>query len=476
MKPPRAASSLAPRPITLALFGLAGALLAAWLWHSFCRFPSIVWNDVRLAPTIALAQGWPIFPTASSGTINTWTYGPLPPLYYWPASLATSASGALMIAAALNLLLTLGPIALVCFGWPAEDDVAKRTRPGRWAALLLCLALWPPRHYEVIFADNLGIACGLIGNLLLLRSPSAAGRWLAAAAACAAVGCKQIAVGVPLAQVLWLGLTAGGREALKHTCRLGLAGLVLAGLSIGLFGAAGLRHVLWELPASFPWAVLAARLQPMIPEALWQIALPAVVMLAARRRFARPDLLLPALAWACTLPFGILALLKTGGWLNSLYSLALWLPPVLTWLLTRTPDRPARTWFPIGAATAAALIGGFRLAQAPQFQVLPATSGYVAATEFADRFRGRIWFPFHPLVTLYSEHRYYHDEDGLHVRRLSGIDTGARQLAEHLPPAVQVLAFHNAWSNWGVARSLLPPDPRQLVVGDWTLWLPAEKR
>lgn len=459
-------------PLTLALL-LAGAALAVWLWSASCTFPSIVWNDVRLAPTIALAQGRPIFPTANHGTINTWTYGPLPPLYYLPASLATSAGGALTIAGLLNLALTLVPLALVCFVWPAGEG-AGDIRLGRTAAFLLCVAVWPPRHYAVIFADNLAIACGLAGNLLLVRARGPRELWLAAFAACAAVGCKQIAVGIPLAQVLWLGLTAGGRAAGWHALRCTAVGVGLLAGAVAGFGGAGLWFVLIDLPADFPWSVVLARLTPMAPEAAWQIGVPLVVMVAARRVFVRPTLLLPALAWACTLPFGVMALLKTGGWLNSLHSLALWLPPVVTLLLTTRHADHVQRWVRLGAAVAAALIACSRVLQTPRLLLRPAVASYAEAEQFAAQFHGRIWFPLHPLVTLYSENRYYHDEDGLYVRQVSKKGVGPEQTAAHLPPAMQVLALHNSWSDWGVARSLLSPDARPVVMGNWTLWLPTE--
>src|SRR5688572_20620304 len=98
----------------------AAAMLSVWLWSRICRFPSIPWNDMRLAPSIAFAHGMTVYPTATEGTINTWMYGPLPVLFFWPASWATTAGGSLMVAAVLNVAITLVPLALVCFTWPAR--------------------------------------------------------------------------------------------------------------------------------------------------------------------------------------------------------------------------------------------------------------------------------------------------------------------------------------------------------------------
>lgn len=461
------------RPATFLAFALAAIALALWLGHAWCRFPAVVWNDVRLAPAVAFAQGWPAFPTATTGPINTWTYGPLPLLAYLPAALAPTATGALLLAGTINLALTLVPLALVCRYWPLGDSGAEPPL-ARAGVFLLVTALWAPRHYEVIFADNLAIACGLLGNLVLARARGPRGWWLAALLATAAVGCKQIAVGMPLAQALWLVFTEGWRAGLRHAVRCLLAGALWVGLAGLLFGGAGLWHVLVALPADFPWVPAWARLAPMLPELAWQAGLPLVVMAVARATFATPALLLPALAWACTLPPGLLALLKHGGWLNSVHSLALWLPPVLTILACRGASARADRWIPLAAALAAAVVTGGRIAAADRLFTRPAVAAYAEAEQLAAQFRGRIWFPFHPLVTLYSERRYYHDEDGLHVRRLSRVGTSPEQAAAHLPAALQVMAFHQDWSDWGVARAMLPPGARTVEIGHWKLWLRGE--
>jgi hypothetical protein len=91
------------------------------------------------------------------------------------------------------------------------------------------------------------------------------------------------------------------------------------------------------------------------------------------------------------------------------------------------------------------------------------------AAEIAARHPGAIWFPMHPLVTLYSDHRYYHDEDGLYVRRMSHQPLSPAHAASQLPPAMQLIAQHNEWTDWGIARAMLPKNSRVIVIGHWTL-------
>ncbi len=434
-------------------------------------FPAMVWNDIRVAAAVALAQGWSVYPTADQGVINTWTYGPLPLLYLWPAAWAATAPGALQIASALNLALILAPLALVCFAWPATADsrVPALARP---TAFIICVVAWPEEFYAIYYADSLALACGLLGNLLLLRARTPSSLWLAALVATAAVACKQTALGIPLAQVIWLGLTAGWGSAGRHAGRCVVAGAVIAALAVAFLDGAGLWFVLVDLPANFRWfPEPLKRVGGVAPELALYLGLPALVMAWQWRAFrSRPALLLPALAWACTIPLGVLALLKLGGRTNSLYSFPLWLPAVVTVLLTAIPAAGLRRWLPLAAALVAAVLACRRVIEAPRLPLRPQLAAYREAERFATQLRGRVWFPFHPLITLYGEQRYYHDEDGLFVRQTTRWKISPAQAAAHLPPAMQLIALRNGWSDWGVARGMLPPNARSTAVGDWTLW------
>lgn len=447
---------------------VAVALLAAWLWSRWCRFPSIPWNDMRLAPTIALAQGLPAYPTATAGTINTWMYGPLPLLFHWPASWAPSAAGALLIAGTLNLALTLVPLALVCFAWPATDPRGD-SRVARGIALVLALALWPELHYSVIFSDNLAIACGLIGMLLLVRGGgSSRALWLAALLGTAAAGCKQIALGIPLAQIVWLGVTAGRAAAGSHVLRCAVTGAGLGGAAVFLFGWDGLWFTLVEIPGSFGWAPdPAGRLAQVAGTLALHLGVPLVAMIVARRAFARPALLLPALTWLCTMPLGLAGLMKLGGWTNSIHGFVLWLPAAIVALFTAPwPEMRLKSLATAGALAAAALTSG-RLLTESDLPFRPKTDDYHEAARVAARLPQAVWFPVHPLVTLYSDHRYYHDEDGLYVRMMAKKFPGEAHAAAQLPPAMRAMAFRRDWTDWGIARKMLPPGSPAVPSGNW---------
>jgi hypothetical protein len=431
-----------------------------------------VWNDVRLAPAFALARGVPLYPDAHHGAVSTWIYGPLPMVLLWPATLAASAGHAVLVAGAINLLSTLAAIALVCGAWPAPAGY-RISASDRLVAAALAVALWPRASWQYLQADNVTVACGLAANLLLMRARGPAGRWGAAAFAVAGWACKQTSVGVVIAQIIWLGVTLGRPEALRHLGRCLGAG-ALCVLAVGTsFGWDGAWLNLFALPSRLPWTTeMVRRFVDLAPELTIHLVLPALAMLIWRRTFWRRDsvLLLPSLAWLCALPPGVASLLKIGGTINSLQSLGYWLPPVLVTALATARRSRRLSWVVPGAALAGLAICIVRLAITPGHPSRPLTAHYQQAEILARSFPNEIWFPWNPLVTIYGENRFYHVEDGLYVRFLAGRPLSLAHARAFLPPHMCVIALPRGGTDWGLALQFLPPHARRAEFGLWTLY------
>jgi hypothetical protein len=162
-------------------------------------------------------------------------------------------------------------------------------------------------------------------------------------------------------------------------------------------------------------------------------------------------------------------MMKVGGWTNSLHSFVLWLPAVLASALSMEIPPRHRRAASLVVALAATIITCVRVKREPDFPVQPQLAAYHEAARIAARFPGAVWFPVHPLVTLYSDHRYYHDEDGMYTRIKAHQPLTPEHLARHLPPAMQMMAFRNNWNDWHIARGMLPPGSRSVDLGYWTL-------
>ncbi|MFA6286466.1 MAG: hypothetical protein WC661_03710 [Opitutaceae bacterium] len=453
--------------------GLAVCAAGLWLWLCFCLFPLSAWNDVRLEPSFLLARGLPVYPSPNIGAVTTWIYGPLPVLLLWPATFAHDTASALLTGGAINLFFTAGVVALVCACSPAKLGVCERV-----LAFATCVALWPAASFQYIQADNYAVACGLLSNLILMRgtggAPSATRGWLAALAAAGAIMCKQTSGGIILAQCLWLAWIAGPRAGLVHAVRAGtmVAGLLAA--AIAWFGPQQLWFNLVQVPGHLPWTQeTAKRLLDLAPLLAVHVLAPAAVLIFFRRHIWRTHspLLLPSLTWCCVLPGGLAGILTLGGTLNSIQGLHYLLPPLMLvfFEVTRRTASIARKTFIISAGLVVAIVG-LRVSATPLRPLLPLTSHLKQGESIARQLPGQIWFPWNPLITIYTEGKFYHAEDGLYVRFITGYPLTYSHADAHLPDHWLVTALPSGNSDWGLALNIRPVEQPPTEIGMWHLY------
>jgi hypothetical protein len=464
-----------PSPIARARLGsglavtaaVAGA--AAWLWICWCLFPIRGWNDVRLAPVFGLKLGLPLY-AGVAGPVGTWMYGPLPVLLLWPATWAADAGHALLIAGGINLAISLGAIGCVCALWP----VRNAPPPGvatRVIAAALTVALLPRSTWQYLQADNTAVALGLLANLVLVLARSPSARWGAALLAMAGMLCKQTSIGVPVAQVIWLALVENRAAARDHALRLIACGAALGVLLFCGHDANATWFNLVVTPASLPWTNEPwGRLWDMAPYLAVFIGLPFLLRIWLRRENLDRDLALPTLAWLCAWIPGLPALLKTGGTINNLHSFPLWLAPAMVIAVLATQRKLGAQKALVVTAGIAAVICFGRIASVPSPPWQPNLQLYREAGELAKARPGQIWFPWHPLVTIFSENQLYHVEDGMYVRALSGHPLTWTDALLHLPPRMSAIALPRNATSWGIALTLGPKDARRTDSGLWTIY------
>lgn len=456
-------------------FVAAGLVAAAiWLWLSWCIFPLRSWNDIRLAPTFAIRLGLPLYP-GSDGAASTWMYGPLPAWLNWPATWTRGPGEALLVAGGINLLVSLIPIVAVCLGWPlrATPPVSPA---GRLLAVVVTIAVWPWACWQFLQADNHAVGIGLLANLALARGTGAAGAWLAAGLAGAGLMCKQTSLAVPLAQVAWLAITAGTAPALRHAGRLLVTGCGWLALLLVATDPQRAWFTAILTPAGLPWADdMLDRFLDLLPHLAVHAALPVGAWLWLKKRRGTADLLLPTLTWLVAWLPGLASAFKTGGTLNSLQGFPLWLPAaavVAIASLGSLADMRREHRLRLAIAVAAFLGLTARIATRPVAIWRPMTVAYDDAIDLARRFPDQIWFPWNPLVTVYSEGRLYEVEDGLYVRSVTGRPVPHAVSRRHLPPRFAALVVSNQGSTWGIAERLLPGPSETIDLGNWTLRRP----
>ncbi len=455
------------RPVSsIAIAGLVSlaALAALWLWVQWCRFPWSAWNDIRLAPSFMLAAGEPVYSAPGPGVVSTWMYGPVPVWLLLPAAWMPDIVSASLTAGGLNIGIQLLAILFACARWPAGGLSAS----SRATAVCLVVAAWPEAAWRFIQADNFAVALGLLSSTLLLRkgcSPAMA--WLAAAAAAAAVGCKQTSLGIPLAQVVWLASTRGRIDALEHAMRLAGCGALLGLATLTFFDPAGLWDTLVRLPGQIPFTdEIGRRLADLAPLLLIHLALPPAVFLMLRRQ---PDpggaRRLGLLLWLFGAPLGLLSLIKAGGTLNSLQGFQLALPVLALGLCSALSSLPR-------AITLAPLVIGalflVRL-QATGVPMKPRSGHLTEGVALVRANPGQLWLPWNPLVSYYGEGRFYHAEDGFYARLLAGRALSRDQIKVHLPPSFTAIAEPVGLNGWGISENLLERPFVEHVSGAWRL-------
>jgi hypothetical protein len=449
---------------------VAAALVVAvtWLWLSWCIFPLRSWNDIRLAPTFALKLGLPLYP-GGDGAASTWMYGPLPVWLNWPATWMPGPGEALFVAGGINAGFQAAAILAVCLAWPTPLS-GPISLGGRLLAAAVTIAIWPWANWQFLQADNYALTCGLLSNLVLARGRGEAHAWGAAALATAGIMCKQTSLGVPLGQVAWLAATAGTIPTLRHVGRLAITGcgwlaLLLANTDPG---RAWFTAIL--TPAGLPWANdIFERFMDLAPHFAVHLTVPVATWLWLARRQATADLLLPSLVWLVAWLPGLASAFKIGGTLNNLQGFPLWLPPAAVVVTATFSGLPRGRVIRVGLAVAALAILAGRIATRPVRIWQPLIVAYDDARELSRQFPGQIWFPWNPLVTVFSEGRLYQVEDGLYVRSLVGRPVPHSASREHLPPRFNAIAVSNQGSTWGIAEKLLPAPLEAIDLGNWTL-------
>ncbi len=443
------------------------AVAALWLWTNFCGFPWSAWNDLRLAPVFMAAHGVNPYAQAGAGIATTWLYGPVPLWLWWPATLAGDAVSAILAADALNLAYSLGAIAFACWRWPAAGASAA----ARGLALAMCIAAWPYSTFHYLQADNLAVAAGLVANTLLAtRRPSSAARgWLIAVVTALALGSKQTALGLLAAQTAWLWSEHGRTAAFHHLARTLTVAAGLAVLAGAQFGFASLWLGAVRIPGALPWtSEPVARLAHLAPMLIVHVGGPLLLLAFTAGRVLRSGhgLRLPFFAWIASLALGLPSLMTVGGSTNSFHGFVLLLPPLAVaacaWAQTR------RTWVFAGVAGLVVALIAARWTSQINRPLAPVVVAHQQAGQLCRLYPGQVWFPWHPTVTYFTDGRFYHAEDGLQVRRLTGHPLSAQQLKAGLPPHPRFVALLGP--DWGIAKSFTHAPNQEQRFGHWELW------
>lgn len=443
------------------------SLLAAQAGDGILNAPSFVWNEVRLARSMALLHGIGLYPGRDTtgpviGTLHT----PVSHCLYLAVAGLHDPTYSLLAGSLLSMLLIFVPISWVLL----RASKGNRDRLlGAAAAFLYCgfLIMQAPGTFQIasmIHTDAAALAfatlaCGVFCNP---RQPITAPQaWLAGVACVLAVGSKQTMAPMVLALALFLAVTAGARLLAHFGAAVLVGGAVLLAAILALVPAQAFLFNTVTMAAHRPLKQGYIELLVMFYRAGKQDALPALFpmlllaggqWIAAERNpglrdFIRANRWLAfALAGAALIPGTLMALVTVGADVNHL-GLALYFLFVAAGLaIERYLAHPGNSWLR-GTAWMCATLGilvsiapGTLLSLPSRLRGLHRNAAELAL-HYELQHPGRAYFPCDPMATLLANGRVYHVDYSLYDREIAGCPLTAHQYEAGLPPGFTVVAI-----------------------------------
>jgi len=472
-----------------ALVPMGGGVVLVHLFERIAQGPMDGWNAGRLATSIALLQGFDIYPKLDEGPILDFMYGPVAALAYTPAAVAASPTSAIWIGIALSLLFTLAP-----FAWFVTRTFEPRERVFAAAAVvcfgLFCtydtglqIAAWSI-HADAPAMGFSGLACVCL--LVGRGSPTNRRLFGAAVLAVLAVWSKQPAAPIVIALPLYIWIRDGRQDAMRCVFWFGAVGAVVSLTFVLWFGFEDLFFNMFRIPFGHPWKSSSSKLIALLDAFLrlaWEsrFAITSILGVVAMtfergmslRTWMREQSWI-GFAWVgiFMIPTAVLGNVKIGGSLSP-FALTTWFLAAagiggLTQLAARSPQTRAR-FTGIALAGVMAFAIGFELVEEQRraafeeavFQIQhrddnPQEQGLA----FARAHPGEVLFVSNPLIGLYSDAALHHSFKGILDRVVSGLaPPGPELLRAYNPPRLSYLATRRSGRNSAFERpDFLYPD------------------
>jgi hypothetical protein len=446
----RRLSAVLPRLLLI----LSGLLAAAFLWSTFCTTPLVIWNAPRLAPSFAIAYGLNPYAAGDSALHLGMMYMPMFALWNLPATLAPNLTLAFAVEWGLNLVAIFVPFWLLFrWVWPERRLV--------WAGLLAILFIRlsgesTASAFLFLHLDALCVGFVLLAALAMLHASetgSTRATALAGISVAAAVWTKQLAIAAPLALLTWCLWQRRPKIALRFLCWAVGSGVALGLIFFTWFSPKKLLFSAYLLPAKLPWEADVSSLRQLFVTFLQTHWLWCVLWLALApflwqrlrhsRSASRGEKLCVLMLWLALwhFPLGLLAQFIPGGGLNSLFSIV-FAGVVLAWGAVerwRTPSaelatayRPRLTLASLALATTVFALSQFQTVWKP-------TMFQDELVTLAQAHRGKIYFPFNPLITLVTERRILPFDDAISDLRYAGLLPPIQLFRDAIPPDTEII-------------------------------------
>ncbi len=510
--------SLPPRWLRSAARAAAVVFLLVSIAVSVTQNLNNPWTSIRLAPSFALAQGYPLYSLPGEPPWVMMGYGPLFPVLYLPCVAAREPVAAVTVAMVLTHLYILVPVGLLCALFCARRRAERGRAPaiGVTAALIgFGVLVFTAGSLDYV-TRRIHVDAPTFGLLLLmcyavlradLPTPQRAGlRWTLAAGLFGAMSvcCKLNALGSVGAVCLYVWWSAGWRRVLVLGLAAAVFGVAIYSWAVWQSGAAAIVHNFRTL-TRFPWYTWSAmeygqmalvNTSSSLPEkalsaaylALQAIQVYGVAFLATAlvagalaRGLLSPSgrgstevspvasmaidsahriigcLLFVALA---DVPVAIASVAKYGGAINGWAFVALPLGVAGILSLVALLERAGRAGQLSVHASLVAVAGAVTLAAVGHLVLLHPERGTVLTEAFRaiKAHPGECYFASDPLAHLLAGERFRPSLDPVYSYAVAGAPVDAAAFRTVMPERLRYLAIARKMAAWGPeeVRRLLP--------------------
>jgi len=430
--------------------------------------PFIKWNEARIAPSMGLRLGYPLYP-GPDGIITGHAYGPITALAYLPATLAPNPTLILLFGSITSLLLTCAPVVWLLFR--TQKDKSAAAPMAKYVLLLLFLffSLFNDAlAYSMynIHADAPSLGFGALACCVLL-SDSIRQQFvkfgLVALFASLAVWSKQNLAPLFIALPIYMVLIRDWKTGFVLAAYMGAGVLLLSAVMVYFFGPfSNLYYYMFELSAHVPRflnsvADVCGPLLAMVEMAAIPMAVCIFVTLqdaasdaawSVRRFLAGREATVFLLAACFNFPTSFVGIAKAGGDVNS-HSFFVYYLAVAALIYIKNE---------LDSLTVATLPVQFEIAMPVALFLCcanQATRSFVdlrdqpdlyqnnsqLAYEYAKSHPHDAFFPWDPLVGLLADGRYYHFEHGVYDRFLAQKQLTEEEYLKGVPDSFNYIIF-----------------------------------
>jgi len=443
------------------------SLLALQAAAGILNSPSFVWNEVRLARSVALLHGVSLYPDRDAtdpviGTLHT----PVSHCLYLLVAGFHGPTYALLAGSLLSLLLIFVPLGWVLLraSEGARDRLFVTIAAFLFCAFLIMQAPGTFHTASMIHTDAAALAfatlaCGVFCNP---RKPiSVPQAWLAGVGCVLAVGSKQTMAPIVLAIAMFLGVSAGARVLAHFGAAVLVGGAVLLGAILALVPAQAFLFNTVTMAAHRPLKqgyveilvmFFRAGKQDALPALFPMLLLPGCQWIAADRR---PDLrdfiranrwLAFALVAAALIPGTVRAIVTVGADVNHLgmvlYFLFVAAGLAIEQCLADYDNSLLRgsAWMCAALGILVGIAPGATLSLPSRLRDVHENAPE-AALRYELRHPGHAYFPCNPMASLLSNGRVYHVDFSVYDREIAGYPLTSHQYEAGLPSGFEVIAI-----------------------------------